>query len=162
MEGLRKIESAVSGSQVEGFYELLKGAVSHTSSSLVQPPLKKHHATPTMTISHLPPQEPERVAPKVSGSVAEKEKQVLEVSYSSISRDSRAHMSTCNPFASSWGASKGCINARLKVAQRGHQAHMPLSVLMCAECTWGGVGVSLLWQIVLQSRCTQMPQEKPS
>ena len=79
VEGLQKIESAVNGSEAEGFYGLLKGAVSHASSSPVQSPLKKHCPAPTMTISHLPPQEPEKVAPKVSGFAAEKEKQAPEV-----------------------------------------------------------------------------------
>ena len=137
--------------------------MSHTSSSPVQPPCKKHNPAPTMTISHLPPQEPKRVAPKVSGSVAEKEKQTLRIPSPATAETPEetipAHM---HPFASSWRASKGCIDVGLKVVQRGHQPHVQLSVHMCAECTWGGAGVSLLWQIILQSRHTQMLQEKSS
>ena len=50
-EGLQKIESAVSGSEAEGFYGLLRGAVSYTSSSSILPPPKKHCPAPTITIS---------------------------------------------------------------------------------------------------------------
>ena len=61
--------SAVSGSEGEGFYRLLRGAVSHTSSS----------PAPNMTVLQPPPQKPEKVAPEVSVLVAEKEKQAPEV-----------------------------------------------------------------------------------
>ena len=46
-EGLWKIESAVSGSEAEGFYRLLWGAVSHTSSSPALPPPKKTSSCPS-------------------------------------------------------------------------------------------------------------------
>ena len=126
-EGLRKIESAVSGSEGEGFYGLLKGAVSHASSSPVQPLLKKHCPTPTATISHPSTQEPERVAPKVSGSAAEKEKHVLEVpSLASTETPEETIPAHMQPLCIQLEVSKGCTDARLKVAQRGHQPHVPL------------------------------------
>ena len=45
VEGLQKIKSAVSRSEAEGFYRLLRGAVSHTSSSPA-PPLPKNTIPP--------------------------------------------------------------------------------------------------------------------
>ena len=65
-EGLQKIESAVSGSEVEGLYGLLRGAVSHSPMSSIPLPPKKHHHAPTATISKLLPQEPKETVPEVS------------------------------------------------------------------------------------------------
>ena len=47
----------MTGSEAEGFYGLLRGAVLHSSLSIPPPPLKKTHCTPSSTISHPPPQE---------------------------------------------------------------------------------------------------------
>ena len=77
-DGLQKIESAVSGSEAEGFYGLLRGAVSYTSGSSIPPQPKKHHPAPTMTVSQPPPQKPEKMASEVSGLMAKKEKQAPE------------------------------------------------------------------------------------
>ena len=77
-EGLQKIKSAVSGSEAEGFYGLLRGAVSYTSSSSILPPPKKHCPAPTMTMSQPPSQKHENMAPQVSGLMAEKEKETPE------------------------------------------------------------------------------------
>ena len=71
-EGLEKLEMAVAGSEVEGFYGLLRGAVLHSSMSSAQSPPKKVCHTPSATISHPPPQESQK--PKVSGPA----KQALE------------------------------------------------------------------------------------
>ena len=54
-EGLGKIEVAVAGSEVEGFYGLLRGAMLHSSISPAPPPYKKICHTPSTTISHPPP-----------------------------------------------------------------------------------------------------------
>ena len=64
--GLEKMEAAVAGSEVEGFYGLLRGAMSHSSVSPAPPPHKKVCHTPSATIAHLPPQqskEPEAPGP---------------------------------------------------------------------------------------------------
>ena len=65
-EGLAKMEAAVAGSEVEGFYGLLRGAISHSSLPISSPPLKKACHAPSATVSHLPPHEsigPESSAP---------------------------------------------------------------------------------------------------
>ena len=51
------MEVAVTGSEVEGFYGLLRAAVSHSSLPTSSPPPKKTHHAPPSTISHPPPQE---------------------------------------------------------------------------------------------------------
>ena len=66
MEGLAKMEAAVAGSEVEGYYELLRGAISHSSLLTSSSPPKKACHAPTTTVSHLPTQEstgPEASAP---------------------------------------------------------------------------------------------------
>ena len=65
-EGLEKMEAAVTGSEAEGFYGLLRGAVSHSSLPTSSPPPKKDCSAPSATVSHPPPQEskePEASAP---------------------------------------------------------------------------------------------------
>ena len=51
------MEGTVTGSEVEGLYGLLRGAVSHSSLPTSSPPPKKTLHAPSSTISHLPPQE---------------------------------------------------------------------------------------------------------
>ena len=56
-EGLGKMEVTVAGSEMEGFYGLLMGAVSHSTSS-ASPPHKNVHHTPSTTV---PPSTPSGV-----------------------------------------------------------------------------------------------------
>ena len=77
MEGLEKVEVAVAGSEVEGFYKLLRGAIAHHPISSAPPPPKKAHHTPSTTVSHLPPQE--STGPKVSGPTVDIPEQASEV-----------------------------------------------------------------------------------
>ena len=56
-DGLEKMEAAVAGSEVEGFYGLLRGAMSHSFISPAPSPHKKVCYALSATISHLPPQE---------------------------------------------------------------------------------------------------------
>ena len=61
------MEVAVIGSEVEGLFGLLRGAVLHSSLSTSSPPPKKTHHAPFSFISPLPPQkskEPEASVPK--------------------------------------------------------------------------------------------------
>ena len=51
------MEAAVTGSEAEGFYGLLRGAVLHSSLPTSSPPPKKAHCAPSATVFHLPPQE---------------------------------------------------------------------------------------------------------
>ena len=77
MEGLGKVEVAVAGLEVEGFYGLLRGAIAHSSISSA-PPLKKAHHISSATVSHLPPQEPTGIIPEVSNPAAMMAEQALE------------------------------------------------------------------------------------
>ena len=69
--GHQKVEMVVAGSEPEGLYRILRGALSHSSISMVQPPTKRHCQIPTATISKPPPQEPEEVKPESSAPIAE-------------------------------------------------------------------------------------------
>ena len=153
MEGLGKVAVAVAGSEVEGLYGLLRGAILHPPYPQPHIPLRK------LTTSCLPPQEPTGVTPEASDPVTKMVEQALEAASPASEEALPANM---QPLCIQFGASKGCTDAGLKVAQRGHQPHMLQSVHMCTECTWDGVGVSLLWQIILQPGCTLVPQEKSS
>ena len=68
----------VAGSEVEGLYGLLRGAISHSSMSSGATPPKRTHHTPTATISHPPPQEPKGAVPEASNPVTEGVKQALK------------------------------------------------------------------------------------
>ena len=65
-EGLEKMEVAITGSEVEGLYGLLRGAVVHSSISTSSPPPKKMHHAPFSFISDLPPQESKELEASVS------------------------------------------------------------------------------------------------
>ena len=54
-DGLEKMEVVVAGSEAEGFYGLLRGAMSHYSVSPAPCPHKKVCHAPSATISDLPP-----------------------------------------------------------------------------------------------------------
>ena len=58
------MEVAVAGSEVEGIYGLLRGAVSHPSTSSASPPHKKVCHIPSTTVPHLSPQQ--STGPEVS------------------------------------------------------------------------------------------------
>ena len=58
------MEVAVTGSEAEGFYGLLLGAVLHSSLPTSSPPPMKTCHAPSSTISHLPP--PESKEPEAS------------------------------------------------------------------------------------------------
>ena len=61
---------AVTGSEAEGFYGLLRGAVLHSSIPTSSPPPKKTCCAPSTTVSHPPTQEskePEASAPAEQG-----------------------------------------------------------------------------------------------
>ena len=56
-EGWGKFREAVVGSEVEGFFGLLRGVNSCSHLLLSQPPLQRSHLYPSSSISQQPPQE---------------------------------------------------------------------------------------------------------
>ena len=56
------------------------------------------------------------------------------------------------------GASNKYTDARLRATRRVHQPPMLLFAHMYAKCTWGGVGVPLLQQVLLQPGHFPVPQ----
>ena len=124
---------------------LLRGVISHTPISSVPPPPKKCHPTLTPTISKLPPQESEKVASEVSDLAGSKTQLALKAFSSAESQTSEVTTpGHIIPLCLQLGASRGCINAKLRVVWRGHQPHMLQSVHMSAGSIGGGVGMSLL------------------
>ena len=81
-EGLGKIKAAVAGSEAEGLYGLLMGAISYSS---IPPPPKRPCHTPSATISKPSPQEPEEAVAKVSAPVAKVMEQALGVTTPAVS-----------------------------------------------------------------------------
>ena len=55
-EGWGKLREAVTGSEAEGFYGLLRGVTSCSCLLLSQPPVKRSHSSPSSPISQLPSQ----------------------------------------------------------------------------------------------------------
>ena len=130
-KGLEKLEMAVAGSEVEGFYRLLRGAMLHSSVSSAQPPPKKVCHSPSATISHLPPQESQK--PKASGPT----KQALEsTSVTAPSVPEGEILANMQPLCIQLRALREFIDIRLRVAGRAHQPLMPPFVHTCEECTW--------------------------
>ena len=144
-EGLEKLEAAVTGSEVEGLYGLLRGAILHSFLSTSSPPPKKTCCTPSSTISNLPPQEP--MEPEASVPT-EQALQSASSTAPSVEREIPAHM---QPLCIQLGASSMYTDVRLKLGGRAH--HLPCHHLYtCAKGTPGsGVGVPPLQQILFQS-----------
>ena len=142
MEGLGKMEVAVAGSNVEGFYGLLRGAISHPSVSSAPPPPKKAHHIPSATVSNLPHQEPTCVTPKVSDPIA---KMVEWASEAASPTSEEALPTNMQPLCIQLGASKECTDAGLSVAKDGpstshapicthvHRVHLGVG-LVCPSC----------------------------
>ena len=100
-EGLEKMEVVVIGSEAEGLYGLLRGAVAHSSLSTSSPPPKKTHHAPFSFIPHLPPQEPKE--PKAS-IPTEQALESISSTAPSVGREIPANM---QPFVISWGCQEG-------------------------------------------------------
>ena len=132
VDSLLKMEVAVTGSELEGFYGLLRGAMLHSSVSPAPPPHKKVHHTPSATISHLPPHE--STGPDVCESADQAMKAVSPAAPPASEEAIPAHM---QPLHIQLGASNEYTNARLRDARRPHQPPMLLFAHMYAKCTWG-------------------------
>ena len=149
---LEKIEVAVTGSEVEGLFGLLRGAILHPSISSAPPPPKKACHSSSATISHPPPQELAGAVPEASHPTTKDVEQALEAVSPATSPASEealpAHM---QPLCLQLGASKEYTNARLKAVQRAINL-MCHNLCTCVQSAFGGrVGVSLLWHILFQS-----------
>ena len=71
-KGVQQIECAVTGSKVEGLYDLLQEAVAHLELPLsVDPSLpKRHKQVATATVSSLTAQRSKAIVPKPKGGVS--------------------------------------------------------------------------------------------
>ena len=147
MEGLRKIEAAVAGSEVEGQYGLLRGAISHSPMSYIPTPTKKCCHTPTATISKPHPQEPEEAAPKASAPAAREAELAPEVPSSASSQALEvsipAHMTPLHlqlggikRVYKCWveGCSKGLSTSCATICVHMHRDHLGMR-LVCPSCT---------------------------
>ena len=118
--GLEKMEAAVAGSEVEGFYGLLRGAMSCSSISSAPPPPRKsatHHLPPSPI--H-PPQESQE--PKAS-SPAEWAPESSSVTVPPVLEGGiPANM---QPLHIQLGALRESIDVRLRAAGRAHQPPTP-------------------------------------
>ena len=157
---LGNIEAAVAGLEAEGFYGLLRGAIAHPLTSSALSASMKACCAPSTTVSHPPSQE--STGPEVSKPATGIAEQALEGCLPSCLASFRG--SSPHPHASpshSAGGIKECTDAGLKVAQRDHQPQSATNLHACAQSALGGgVGVSLLWQIILQLGHILMPQEE--
>ena len=109
-EGLRKMEGVVAGSEVEGFYGLLRGVVLHPSISLASPPHKKVCHTTSTTIPHWPPQE--STGPKVSDPAGQAVESASPVVLPASEEVIPANM---QPLCIQLGTSSGYICHRLEI-----------------------------------------------
>ena len=131
--GLEKMEVAVAGSEVEGFYGLLRGAMSHSSMSSAPPPHKKVHHTPSATISYLPPQESKE--PEAPGPA----EQALESTSSTAPSvlEGEIPVKNATPLHSVEGHQVCILMSGWGLQGRPHQPLMPPFVHMCKRYTWG-------------------------
>ena len=116
---------AVVGSEVEGFYGLLRGVTSCSCLLLSQLPLPQPHLSPSSSISQQPPQE--STGPEVSESC----RPGHCVCFSSCHSSSRGWHT--GPYATpqnSTGGHQAGTSARLNAAERAHQPQGLLFVPM--------------------------------
>ena len=137
---------AVTGSEAEGLYEVLRGVVLHSSLPTSSPPPKKIHHAPSSTISHPSPQESKETEASVSveqalESTSSTTPSILE---GEIPAKIQPPLYSVGGYQKSiqmsgWGLQGGPIN---------------LSCYHLQSCVWGtlgsGVGVPPLQQIFLQ------------
>ena len=131
MGGLGKVEAAVAGSEVEGFYGLLRGAMLHSSRSSVPPPHKK------ICHTHLPPS-PIHPQESTGPEVPKPADQAMKyASPAVLPASEEAIPANMQPLCFQLGVSSEYTSARLRATKRVHQPHMPPSAHMYARCTSG-------------------------
>ena len=146
-EGLQKVQLAVAGSEAEGSYRLLRGALSHYPMSTAQPPTKRHYQAPTATISKLPPQEPKEVKPESSalpaegGILAQKApslavSQALEVAIPTHMAPLHLNVGCIKRVYKCWveGCIKGPSTSRTVISVHVHWVHLGVR-LGCPSCS---------------------------
>ena len=130
-EGLEKMEMAVTGSEAECFYGVLRGAVSH--SSLSNPHLLLRRLAMPLTPPF--PSAPSGIqrTQSLCSCIAGTGIYLFNYPFSFRKREIPAEM---QPLCIQLGVSKECTEVRLRVAGRAHKALMLPFVLMCAGYTW--------------------------
>ena len=114
-----------------GFLWASEGAISHSSLPTSSPHPKKCCCAPSITVSHLPPQE--STGPEVSTPAD----QALESASPALPPASEeAIPAQMQPLCIQLGASKGCIDVRLRAAKRVHQPPTLPSVLTYERYIW--------------------------
>ena len=122
-EGLEKMETAMTGSEAEGLYGLLRRAVMHSSLSTSSPPPKKSHHAPYSFIPHLPPQEPKE--PEASGP-AKQAPELTSLTAPSVSEgEIPANM---QPLCIQLGGVKRIYRCQVEGCREGPSPSMPPSV----------------------------------
>ena len=127
MEELAKMEAAVAGSEAEGFYALLRGAISHSYLPTCSSPPKKACHAPSATVSHLPPQEstgPEASVPPAPEEEIPAHMQPLCIQLGGIKRVYRCQVEGCKE-----GPSTSCTTICAYI----QKVHMGVG-LVCPLC----------------------------
>ena len=145
----------VAGSEAEGFYGLLRGAMSHSSISPAPPPHKKVCHTPSATLPSAPSGVhrtwcPWSCRPGNEGCL----------SSCSLQLQRRPFLLDMQPLHIQLGGIKWVYWCQVEGCKEGPStSHATICAHMYARCTWGGVGVPLLQQIFFQPRHFLAPQE---
>ena len=142
-EGLEKLEVAVAGSEVEGFYGLLKGAMSHSSMSSAPPPHKKVCHTPFATISHPPPQESQE--PKVLGPAEQAPESTSSTATSVLEGEIPANM---QPLHIQLGGIKHVYQCQVEGCREGPSTS---HATICVHMQRVHLGVGLVWPLYNKS-----------
>ena len=114
-EGWGKLREAATGSEVEGFYGLLRGVTSCSHLLPSQPPMKRSHSSPSSPISQLPFQG--STEPEASNPVGQATVSAPQATSPASEGDILAHM---QPLRIQLGAPSECTSARLKTTKRAH------------------------------------------
>ena len=148
IEGWGKVREAITGSEVEGLYRLLRGVASSFCPLPSRPFPSQPRVSPSPPVSSQPPQESTK--PEVSDPAGPATVPAPVAATSAIESDILADM---QPLRIQLGAPKECTSARWKVAKRAHPPHVPPSAPMSGEYTWAW-GWSALSAINLSSTQT--------
>ena len=132
--GHQRVGLVVVGSEVEGLYSLLWGALSHSATLMAQPPIKGIDNPPLPTCQNHPPRSMKRLTwspplPWLRGCTGGSSlaiSQALEV----------AIPANMTPLHLNVGASRGSINVELRGAMKDHPPLVWPFVPICAIPTW--------------------------